>query len=342
MAPLAMDPSVGAHGVRHLLAVLAADGVDVRPVRRAAGLEAAGGPYARIPVRRTAAAWTEAVRLTGDEALGLHAAERLARGSLGALEYAMRHSPTVRDGLAQVVRYGRLTHDLAAYDLVEATDEARLELQLPGAPALLPQSAQFFLGAVLALLRDATAGALRPLEVWFAHPDPGNGDEYRRSLGTTVRFAQPTRAIVFDPRDLALPFREPDPTLGEIVQRDLERALEALPPVQTFAAGVRRLLAETLSSGDVEAATLARRLGVSVRTMNRRLADDGQALKKLRDEVRKELAAGWLRDPAREIADVAFLLGFSESSAFHRWFRRVEGVTPGQYRRAHPPGSGLA
>jgi AraC-like DNA-binding protein len=328
------DPRVGAHGVRHLLSVLAADGIDVRPLRRAAGLDTLSGPYPRIPVRRAAAAWTEAVRLTGDEALGLHVAARLARGSLGALEYAVRHSSTVRQGLGQVVRYGRLAHDHAAFELVETPGEARLELQLPGAPALLPQSAQFFLGAVLGLLRDCTAGALRAREVWLAHEDPGNGDEYQRCLEATVRFAQPTRAIVLAPADLALPFREPDPALGEIVERDLERALEALPPVLTLAAAVRRLLAASLSTGEVESATVARGLGLSVRTLNRRLAAEGQSLKALRDEVRKELAVAWLRDTSREIADVAFLLGFSESSAFHRWFRRVQGATPGEFRRA--------
>jgi AraC-like DNA-binding protein len=104
--------------------------------------------------------------------------------------------------------------------------------------------------------------------------------------------------------------------------------------VQAFSTGVRSLLAKTLASGESEAATLARRLAVSVRTLNRRLATEGQTLKTLRDDVRRELALAWLRDPGREIADVAFLLGFSESSAFHRWFRRVVGVTPGEFRRA--------
>jgi AraC-like DNA-binding protein len=328
------DPRVGAHGVRHLLAVLAADGVDVRAVRRAAGLGEVEGPYARIPVARTAAAWREAVRLTGNEALGLHVAERLERGRLGALEYAVRHSSDLRQGLGQLVRYGRLTHDLAAYGLVEGPHEALLELHVPGAPALVPQSAQFFLGALLAILRDCTGGRLQPREVCFVHAAPGAADVYERALGAPVRFGQAARAIVLETGQLALPFREPDPALGAIVQRDLERALSSLPVVQAFSTGVRSLLAKTLASGESEAATLARRLAVSVRTLNRRLATEGQTLKTLRDDVRRELALAWLRDPGREIADVAFLLGFSESSAFHRWFRRVVGVTPGEFRRA--------
>jgi AraC-like DNA-binding protein len=322
--------------VRHLLAVLAADGVDVAPLRRAGGLEQAhlDDPDARVPLRSATAVWAEAVRVTGDPALGLHVADRLERGALGVLEYGVRHSATLRQGLAQIVRYGRLAHDLAAFELVEERGEARLELRTPGSPEPLAQSAQFLLAAVLALLRDCVEERLDLREVLFAHADPGNSREYRRILRGPVRFGQPGRAIVLESRQLALPLREADPALGRILDHYLERALAALPPAHSFPARVRRLVAESMSSTEPAVGTVARRLGVSVRTLNRRLAAEGESLSDLRNGVRRELAVAHLSDRQLGTAEVAFLLGFSEASAFHRWFRRVEGVTPGAFRRA--------
>jgi AraC-like DNA-binding protein len=182
------------------------------------------------------------------------------------------------------------------------------------------------------------ADDLAPREAHFAHADPGSPatGEYPRVLRAPVLFSQPDRALVFDARQLDVPLVEADPILGGILDAHLRRALEALPPVPdaSFCSRVRRVLAETLSSGEPAAHVVAGRLGVGVRTLNRRLTAEGASLRGLRDTLRRELAESHLTERRLPIPQVAFLLGFSEASAFHRWFRRVSGTTPSAFRRA--------
>jgi AraC-like DNA-binding protein len=264
-------------------------------------------------------------------------AERLGRGALGALSTRCAARGLAREeALRQLTRYGRLTHDLARFELIEGKGEIHLTLDIPGSPTPTP-AAQFFLAAPLALFRDCVAGGISPREVHFVHTDPGGGSaaEYGRVLGAPVRFGVNRHAIVLDAGQLALPFVEADAVLGRILDQHLERALAALPAMATdsFPAQVRRVLADSLASAEPSAEVVATRLRVSVRTLNRRLAAEGESLRGLRDAVRHELAVAQLGDPRLAIGEVAFLLGFSESSAFYRWFRRVEGVSPGAFRR---------
>ena len=125
-----------------------------------------------------------------------------------------------------------------------------------------------------------------------------------------------------------------DAELSAILARHAQHLLEQLPPVNDFVAHVRRLVAEELAGGDPSAEHIAARLHMSARTLRRRLQEHGARHKLLLDELRRELAIRYLSEERLEIAEVAFLLGFSEASAFHRAFKRWTGRTPSDYRES--------
>ena len=107
----------------------------------------------------------------------------------------------------------------------------------------------------------------------------------------------------------------------------------ALPRGGDLLLRARSLIAHRLSEAPVELAWVASQLAISPRTLQRALQDDGRSFSGLVDEVRCELAKNYLTDASLGVVDLAFLLGFSEQSAFQRAFKRWTGMTPGDYRQ---------
>ncbi len=133
--------------------------------------------------------------------------------------------------------------------------------------------------------------------------------------------------------DLDVPLVSADPQLAALLGRHAE-ALEArLPERPSFEASVRRALAAVLADGDAGVDSVARRLHVSRRTLQRRLKEEGTTHQQVLDGLRRDLAPQYLADPAVGIHETALLLGFSDQSAFHHAFVRWTGVAPGAYRR---------
>jgi AraC-like DNA-binding protein len=150
-----------------------------------------------------------------------------------------------------------------------------------------------------------------------------------------VRFHEPANQLVFARSDTAQPLRSADPALAGVVRRRLAKMLAQIPrPEESTAAQVRRVLFDSLAGGQPSADAVARQLGLSVRTFHRRLQADGTSYGHLLDTVRTEIATDLLREPGIGIAEIAFLLGYSEQAAFHRSFRRWTGQTPLAFRRA--------
>jgi len=156
---------------------------------------------------------------------------------------------------------------------------------------------------------------------------------HRRSYEhRACRQAAPESALIFTFDANQVPLPTSDPALLEILKRHADHLLAKLPPSDDFIARVRQLIAQELTGGDPSADHLATRLGMSSRTLRRRLEERGTGHKALLDEIRRELAMRHLGEERLEIGEVAFLLGYSEASAFHRAFKRWTGSTPVDYR----------
>jgi AraC-like DNA-binding protein len=117
-----------------------------------------------------------------------------------------------------------------------------------------------------------------------------------------------------------------------IVETQVLALLAKLPKAEATTDAVRRLLAEKLANGPPTLEQIARRLRMSARTLHRRLDQEGTSFRRILAEVRREVAARHLREPQLAVGEIAFLLGFSEASAFHRAFKRWTGHAPRAYR----------
>jgi AraC-like DNA-binding protein len=341
MRPKEADRSPGGHatvaawGMRVLMGYLETCGVDAAAIRSRAGLEGVdlGHPERRLPEGVPREVWRLAAEATGDEAIGIHVAEARTPAAVDVLEYAFRASPTLGDALGQVVRYARVMHDRVALRLAPESDAVRLTGTVPPGHPVNRHQTEFFLATWLRLARDTCAPDIAPLEAHFAHAAPARLDEHRRFFACPLLFEQPLAGMLMARADLDRPMRGADPALTALLGRQLDKLLVSLPSDASVSARARLLVKDDLPSGSASIDRVARQLAMSVRTLSRRLDAEGTSFRGLLDSVRLELASAHLRDPEVELAEIAFLLGYSESSAFHRWFKRRTGRTPLEVRR---------
>jgi len=327
--------TVVAWTMRVLMSYLEERGVDTAPIRRRAALEGVNlaHPEQRLPESVPRRVWELAAEATRDEAIGIHLAEARTPAAADVLEYAFRASPTLGDALAQVARYARVMHDRVTIRLAPEGDGLRLTGTVPAAHPVNRYQTEYFLATWLRLARDTCDAGIAPLDASFAHAPPARLDEHRRFFACPLRFGQPVIGLLMAKTDLGRPMHGADPALAALLGRQLDKMLESLPADASVSARARLLVKDDLPSGSVSVDRVAGQLAMSVRTFSRRLETERTSFRHLLDSVRQELAVAHLRDPRMALAEIAFLLGYSESSAFHRSFKRWTGRTPLEFRR---------
>ena len=288
-------------------------------------------PDATVPMSACVGLLADGVRATGDDNLGLHVAEQAELGSFDVHFYAMVSSPTLGAAFERVCRYQRLIHETSQVRLETSGDRAVLSHRLPGGLAAPRQTAELLLAAWVRAGRVATRTRWSPAEVRFAHRAPRDSREHERFFGAPLRFATGENALVLPAPLLDLRCRRTDPSLLSLLDRYAADRL-AVPGAATFADRARAALSDELQAGKVTARGLAARLRVSIRTLHRSLAAEGTSYRRLLDQLRLDIAERHLTDDRMSVAEVAFLAGFSELSAFHRAFKRWTGRTPATFR----------
>ena len=180
------------------------------------------------------------------------------------------------------------------------------------------------------LARQATGHRVRPIAVEMARPPRSRG--YAEFFGHPV-LEGPFNRVVFDPRDARRPFLSPDPVLFQRFDADLRPRLDQLLPGATLADRTRSALMEALPAGQPEVGVVAKRLGMSARTLQRKLGAEGTSFQDVLRDLRERLARDYLAHTAAASPEVAFLLGYDDPNSFTRAFHTWTGTTPEAFRR---------
>ena len=325
-----------------LLSGLRRLGHDPAPLLAAVGVDAKvlEDPDARIPMSAGAGLLARAEAVTGDDCIGLHLAEHADLRTVDVHFYAMASSETLRDAFSRLSRYQRLIHETSRIELSTTSGGMALRHVLPGGFAAPRQAAEFLLAAWVRTGRLVTGANWDPVDVRFAHAEPASAHELRRFFQAPIRFSAGENAMTVSEASLSLHCVGADPSLALLMDR---YASEHLQPHgsegQRLADRLRHVLTAELRDGEPGAARVAARMKMSLRTLNRALADEGTTYRAVLNQLRAETAGRHLADPRISIGEVAFLLGFSELSAFYRAFKRWTGQTPAQFRAsARDPG----
>lgn len=300
--------------------------------------EALGQRDQRIAASAYLSLLGEGVRLSGDDCLGLHLGEAVRPGYYGVLGYLIMSCATLADALHRQARYAALVGNLG---LVGLDDEP----PRPGCEALVAHSWQPLLAQQQRQLSEETLAGwvsfgrwisgldIAPTEVRFQHPAPADTSEHARIFRCPVLFGQADNALVFPKRLLAVPLGQADAQVRRLFDAYAERLLGELRQGHSVLDRARLELARQLPEQGPDLQAIASALALSPRTLQRRLREGGLSFSQLVDETRQQLVLHYLRDPALELAEIAFLVGFSEPGSLARAFRRWTGTSPGEYRR---------
>jgi AraC-like DNA-binding protein len=193
------------------------------------------------------------------------------------------------------------------------------------------------LASLVGLVHRAIGRAEPLLGVSFQHGKPKSVAEHQRIFRGPLQFDWHSYELTFSPHWLSVPLTTADPNLCAVLDRHLNDLLARMPTSKSFTHDVRRRLAHVFRSGTVSLPMLAKSLGVSERTLQRRLHEEGTSLQELMEGVRSELSLSLLRDSDLSVAEVAQRLGYASLAAFSRAFRRWKGVSPAAHRRATRP-----
>ena len=326
--------SASGRGLRFAAAALQKQGHPLREILERAGLDPAvvKDPDARLPHAAVLRFWEEAVKVTGDASLGLHLAGRLHPAAFDALGYVFRTSASLGDGLGRLARYHRFVEDALTLVIETGPHGSWIVVSTPSALTSRPLAEFLLAGLTYGIRRETGDAKLDPSQVHFAFARPASLDAYRRIFRAPVRFSRENNALLYPRGTLERPLRGAEPELREVLERRVRDVIARLPRLESVAEDARAVLGDNLPEGRATAAEVGRRLGVSERTLRRRLRAEGTSLRALLKDVRRALSERHMRTGVT-LTETAFLLGYSEVSAFYRSFKSWTGQTPGTYRR---------
>jgi AraC-like DNA-binding protein len=316
VSTLLVRPVVAALGSAHLAAFWGA--TDLTP-------QLVLDDNARISPAQFCVAWAELIQLSGTPHIALAIADATPPGAFGIVEYVCRSAPTLGDALRQWVRYLNLLDDAVEVALVSGGDRACLRVTRESeAPA--PGSHELCFALVVKYAQRLAAKPFRVTSVELSHRSD-HVAVYRAWFDAPVVFGAEHTQLVLPAAALASSLVSSDPALLSILTRAASELTRQAPMAATAVANVARVIGELLRTDDASIAEVAKRLGLTERSLQRRLKDEGASFNGVREDVRKRLAQRYL-DEHLAISEISFLLGFSEPSAFFRAFKRWTGKTP--------------
>jgi AraC-like DNA-binding protein len=320
--------------IRSLVATLADIGIDASNLTAGLGItnDDLADPNCRISFRQGREVILRALRLTKGQALGLETGIREKITSVGLVGYLMMTANSVGDAVRIGLELQKDTGSMLEFDTRSDAEgivvTATSRFHDPDIFVFLVEEAfASFMGIAIGLVGDD----FKPRRVDLAYPAPSYADAYRRVFGCEIRFGQMQNAFVYDPAWYGRPLATADPfthrQLLEFMAYNRARSREAAEII----ASVERVLRQKLD-GRNHIAMVARALGMSERTLRRRLSDSGVSFQSLLDGLRKNRALELLANQLVSVEQIAFAVGFTDPHNFRRAFRRWTGSTPAVLR----------
>ncbi|HKP62554.1 MAG TPA: AraC family transcriptional regulator [Polyangiales bacterium] len=274
-----------------------------------------------------------AMDLTGDPALGLHWGERLCPSTFNPLSHLITHSETLRQGFESLSKFHRLLSDQPSFHLSEQGDQVTVRyfsLASEGA-AIQRFASEMLVHGVFRMIRTFSPHA-QLQRVNFEYPAPAYHPEYARVFERAVHFDQAFTGVVFDRAlmDVVSPYRDGD--VCDALRAIAERRILGVTQRAPFSLRVRERLVQQGPARRTDMNAVARSLGLSARSLRRRLAAEGKSYNTVVNEALAIIAKHFLRTKQLTIQEAAYEMGFADTSTFHRAFKRWTGMTPTEVR----------
>jgi AraC-like DNA-binding protein len=290
----------------------------------------------RIPAGEFHTIWSFIVQQSNDRDFGLHFGEQSHAMLSGHLLYAlMMKCENVEQAIRKNFQYHNLVTDIIRPGIKVEGSLVYLTWEM-GHPSLAPDRhlSESVLALFVSMLRYLTGDQFKLKEVRFAHMSPENIAEHERIFQAPLVFGQKRNEIVFSRSYLNNAILLANQKTMEDMEQLVQKVLHRVYKQNSWNQKVAQILFEALlEEQDTDIEAVAGHLAMTTRTLQLKLKEEGTTFRKLLEEVRKEIAIGYLKDGNDSICEIALLLGFADQSAFHHAFKRWTGQTPGEYRK---------
>ena len=312
-------------------------GIDPVPLYLQAGVPPGPpeSPQTRYPLADIRKLWELARDVSGDEAIGLKTGRYAKPANFYAFGYSWSASCTLLGAMQRLTRYMQLMSTASVeVSLTETDDSYALSAVFPEESKSPPKEGiDCGMTALLALCDIVAEKEIRPLRVELTCPATVHPDAYREALRAPIQFDAAVGTMHFDKESLRAPLPLGAPDVAKATDRIAEQYIELLDP-HKVASQVKRLLIALLPSGKADQELVSSRLNRSMSTLQRQLQAEGLSYRDVLESTRRSLAEDYLQDNKHSLAQIAYLLGFSDQSNFSRAFKRWTSMSPKQYQES--------
>lgn len=334
-----MESKVSVSFVRNVIYFAVSKGASLDELCRTAGItpDALLRPDEKIAGSMSRKLWRRAEELTADADIGLHIGEASHPSSIGLVGFVMLSCERLGDAFAKLIRYTNLMTDGVSGRLEQNGRLASIAIDITRDRQndLLDdprQRMETSFASIATIAKDLTGKHLPIREMRFEHARPAKVDEHRRIFGAESLFGQTENRMIFSADALDFPVLLANRDLLAAFEAQAEKTLSEIERRETRSSQVQRAIIKRLTGEIPVIGDVARELGLSERSLQRELASENTSYRELLDETRREVAVRHLEARKIPVGEIAFLLGFSEPSAFHRSFKRWTGTTPNAFR----------
>ena len=285
----------------------------------------------RVPYKTVYSLWVKATELISDPCFGLKAADICHPTDLNALGYAWLSSSTLRTAFERFYRFQAMISEFVQVSLTESNDQFTVNVNVKDVNMVTMAQIDAGLAILLRMCRINYGMDLYPSAVCFAHEKPDCYQQYINYFGPKIQFSQPTNQLSFPIEVVDQPLLNSAPNLAFIADKIIIDYLESMQE-ENIAAKVKQAIVKQLPS-EISVTKIADTLNMTPRTLHRHLKEHNTSFKDILDNVRFELSKQYIKHNRYNLTEIAFQLGFSDSSSFSRAFKHWSGQTPSNYKK---------
>lgn len=294
--------------------------------------DAVKAPDARIPIETYLRIQDEAAVFVEDPCFGLHVGEFAEAGSWSILGYMMMNCKNVGEAFEKSARYSRIIGNLIEVKIEPKLNRSKLIFfASPQAPEMSRHCFDTAFSTTVCMVRSFTGVDLHPLEVAFTYEEPQSRSEYDRIFQCPIFFGQIENFFTIDTSVFKTPVLMANPNLLKHFENYAREFLLEMERRNEHTRVVTKIIMAHLDDEALSIEKVAQEMSISVRTLQKRLEEEGVIFSELLREVRQKLAQKYLRENY-SVEQITYLLGFSEPSAFRKAFKKWLGLTPREYR----------
>jgi AraC-like DNA-binding protein len=291
-------------------------------------------PGSRLNFELNNLLFKKAVDLLDDPFVGLEAAQCWHPSDFNALGYAWLTSSSLRTALQRLCRYSKMVSDGVDMSMMDTADGLSLIINYREFVEEIPARNDANMAIVMDMCRINYGTPLDPVKITFMHDKPSCMKRYENYFRCPVLFNCPEDSLTLPRLEADQRLSSSNPYLASLNDQIIIAYLADLDS-SNIPEQVQKSIIKQLPSGSVSKIKIAKDLGMSVRSMQRKLQNSGTSYQELLEQTREDLAIKYIEGTKNSMTEIAFLLGFSESSAFSRAFRRWVGVSPLTLRSQH-------